>query len=61
MQLVQKTSNFRLLYAPKDNVYNNIVAYVEKYKVTHNSRLPILSQKVCLISSKKGPTLACQP
>lgn len=40
MQLVQKTSNFRLLYAPKDNVYNNIVAYIEKYKVTHNSRLP---------------------
>ena len=21
----------------------------------------IMSQKVCLISSKKGPTLACQP
>lgn len=23
-------------------------------------QIPILSQKVCLISSKKGPTLACQ-
>ena len=25
------------------------------------SEKAILSQKVCLISSKKGPTLACQP
>jgi hypothetical protein len=24
-------------------------------------QLQTLSQKVCLISSKKGPTLACQP
>ena len=29
--------------------------------LTFHFKITILSQKVCLISSKKGPPLACQP
>ena len=39
----------------------NIYAAIHPKRNFPQEALAILSQKVCLISSKKGPTLACQP
>lgn len=61
-------SSFSILFFIRDSKVNKEEKAPIEVKITVNGNKcnfstgkQILSHKVCLISSKKGPTLACQP